>query len=153
MSPARASFLLFWAAASIATVPACSGSAAPGQDVSLTVATRDSVFGEGGAGGRDLSLLGLAFGPLHGAVSQPGAACFWLGDDPSRVIVWPHGFSAKSNPLRLLDAKGRLVARVGDQVKLSGGQVPAGNLKVAGCSSFTTLWDTGAVVGVSHTSR
>ncbi len=43
------------------------------------------------------------------------------------MIIWPHGYSwkAENNEIWILDDKGQKVLRVGDSVKLGGGEIPA----------------------------
>ncbi len=40
------------------------------------------------------------------------------------MIVWPHGYHAAANPLRVIDNNGQVVARVGDVITLNGGTAP-----------------------------
>ncbi len=59
-----------------------------------------------------------------------GQACFWVrpgGYDYARTaLVWPHGFSARDNPVRLIGPDGQVLARLGDLVTLGGGSSPPG---------------------------
>jgi hypothetical protein len=43
----------------------------------------------------------------------------------SYLLIWPHGFSLnkKDNPMQLYDDKGQAVARVGDTLKIGGGEM------------------------------
>ena len=82
------------------------------------------------------------------------AGCVWLlpeqqGEkdyDPVRVaVVWPAGFSARTNPLRLYDAKGRLVAREG-KLRLGGGYGSAAGFEELGrCRLGESVWITSSV--------
>jgi hypothetical protein len=55
-----------------------------------------------------------------------------------RRVIWPHGFSARQDGdgLALLDASGAVVARVGDHVRIGGGEsgaeswIACGNITV-----------------------
>jgi hypothetical protein len=63
---------------------------------------------------------------FSGKISADAAGCLRLsGDDPS-TVVWPVGFSVKSEAadLLILDKSGRLVGRVGGSFRLGGGHVP-----------------------------
>jgi hypothetical protein len=60
--------------------------------------------------------LGLAFVSL-----QSDGRCIWFPSFGERTIVlWPRGYTAKSGPLRVLDERGRTVARIGQKTKLVG---------------------------------
>jgi hypothetical protein len=60
--------------------------------------------------------LGLAFVSL-----QSDGRCIWFPSFGERTIVlWPRGYTAKSWPLRVLDERGRTVARIGQKTKLVG---------------------------------
>ena len=66
------------------------------------------------------------FALVLGATFVGAAGCLRLsGDDPS-TVVWPVGFSVKSDAadLAILDKSGRLVGRVGGSFRLGGGHVP-----------------------------
>ena len=78
------------------------------------------------------------------------SGCVWLlpeqqdrkSYDPVRVaVVWPAGFSARTNPLRLYDAEGQLVATEGDPLRLGGGFVPATGFEGLGrCQLGESVW-------------
>lgn len=53
-------------------------------------------------------------GPLRSRVTN-GHACFWfVGEDGSTIsILWPHGSTAATDPLRVLDADGEVLATSG----------------------------------------
>ena len=88
-------------------------------------------------------------------VGDEETGCVWLlpeqqdakDYDPVRVaVVWPAGFSARTNPLRLYDAKGRLVAREGEPLRLGGGLVPAAGFEGLGrCGLGESVWVTSDV--------
>jgi hypothetical protein len=46
------------------------------------------------------------------------------GGEPVRQVIWPHGFAGRvdGGRLALVDASGRVVAHVGDQVRIGGGE-------------------------------
>lgn len=55
----------------------------------------------------------------RGGVLRSDGRCFRIGGLP---IVWPHGYTARTDPLRVIDENGQVVARVGDRVRLGGGE-------------------------------
>jgi photosystem II stability/assembly factor-like uncharacterized protein len=59
-----------------------------------------------------------------------GQACFWVSpggyDYAKTALVWPHGFSARDNPVRLIGPDGQILARPGDLVTLGGGSPSPG---------------------------
>jgi hypothetical protein len=61
-----------------------------------------------------------------GGGTYPGGACFWFEKDGIRGmgLVWPHGFTARRDPLRLIGGDGQVVAKRGDHVELGGGSAP-----------------------------
>jgi hypothetical protein len=66
----------------------------------------------------------LAAGVL-GGVAAPEVACFWFeGEGRRTALVWPFGFSARFDPLRLLGGDGQVLATIGDEVELGGGVLP-----------------------------
>jgi hypothetical protein len=68
------------------------------------------------------SRLARLSGVLVGFTAQ-GLAWVWLqGRDGSLVpVAWPRGYHARFDPLELLDAQGRCVARGGEMVQVGGG--------------------------------
>lgn len=99
-----------------ALTSACGGTAAAGSPI--TIAT-----GSGGGAGSKLALLE---GVLGGSASA-GNACLWIAvGSLKRPVVWPHGWSARLDPLRLVDDHGHVVAAVGDRLSLGGGTAPDG---------------------------
>jgi hypothetical protein len=51
--------------------------------------------------------------------------CFYVTSGLSeRVIIWPYGYYAEANPLRVVDDHGHVFAKVGQKVSLGGGYVP-----------------------------
>ncbi|MDQ6879101.1 MAG: hypothetical protein M3082_15710 [Candidatus Dormibacteraeota bacterium] len=62
---------------------------------------------------------------LRGQTSADGSACFWFGSGDDRTALhWPPGYSARDNPLSVFDAKGHMIATVGERVTLDGGSAP-----------------------------
>jgi hypothetical protein len=75
------------------------------------------------------SLLAALGGRMTGRVAGKDA-CLWVdGSQPATVIVWPKGYSAIDNPLRVLDTRNRIVATKGDVldkiVTIGGGLGPS----------------------------
>lgn len=98
-----------------------------------------------------LGLLARNTGILQGQANSDGTACFWLGTGSNRaVIIWPHGFTARDNPLRLVNGEGREEVRVGEWITLGGGYLPEDQSSaVRGCSGSYRVWLTSSIVGVS----
>ena len=66
----------------------------------------------------------LALGRLGGEL-RAGAACLWLTQDSGRMaLLWPFGFSALADPLRIIGPDGQTLATVGDDIELGGGSPP-----------------------------
>lgn len=67
----------------------------------------------------------LGTGTLGGK-THAGMGCFWLASSSGSrtALVWPYGFTAQTDPLRLLGGDGQLVAAPGDRVELGGGSFP-----------------------------
>jgi len=64
----------------------------------------------------------VADGQIQGEVAN-GHACFWITtpDGATVSLVWPEGSTARDNPLRVEDDRGRIIAAVGDDPsRLSG---------------------------------
>jgi hypothetical protein len=74
----------------------------------------------------DAAPAGGTEGSLRVEIGDSGAACMWLETrDPSntnlaRSLRWPDGYALHSDPWRILDERGRIVARTGDIVHLGG---------------------------------
>ena len=69
--------------------------------------------------------LSSGTGLLGGQTNADGSACFWLGSGEDRAaLLWPPGYSAHGNPLSIFDAKGQMIATVGEVVTLDGGVAP-----------------------------
>jgi len=71
-----------------------------------------------------LGMDALATGTLGGA-RHGGGVCFWIEQGTTRMaLVWPYGFGALDDPLRLVGPDGQDLARPGDHVELGGGALP-----------------------------
>ena len=69
--------------------------------------------------------LSSGTGRLSGQTNADDSACFWLGSGEDRAaLLWPPGYSARGNPLSVFDAKGHLIATVGEVITLDGGAAP-----------------------------
>ncbi len=84
-------------------------------------------------------------GRLGGQVNADGTACFWLFSDGEdrNALEWPAGYSARDNPLRIIDRNGNLVGTVGEVVSLGGGLAPEDVIAtgISGCphTRFVTI--------------
>ena len=74
-----------------------------------------------------IELLAQLGGTLVGEVVDAAVRTSIAQPDGGRVVVvWPRGFVARLDPLEVLDLEGRVVARAGEPVALSGAyQAPA----------------------------
>lgn len=73
----------------------------------------------------EIGFLSSGTGVLGGQINADGSACLWLGRGEDRsALLWPSGYSARGNPLRIVDAKGHMIATVGELVTLNGGLAP-----------------------------
>jgi hypothetical protein len=72
----------------------------------------------------DASMTALARGRVQGSDSGAGT-CVWLESDTDPAaklpVVWPAGFYARLDPLRIYDGGGGIVAREGQVVEFGGG--------------------------------
>lgn len=101
------------------------------------------------SGGGDALLEGAT---LNG---DEALGCVWVeGADGARTaVVWPFGFQAFGNPLRIVGPDGQLVAQQGDVLAIGGGSAPAGfaippELDPCGTGE---LWSASEVVSVNGT--
>jgi hypothetical protein len=84
-------------------------------------------------------------GRLGGQINADGTACFWLFSDGEdrNALQWPTGFSARGNPLRIVDQNGNLIGTVGEVVSLGGGLAPEDVIAtgISGCprTRFVTI--------------
>jgi hypothetical protein len=65
-------------------------------------------------------------GVLDGGEVSSGHYCVWLrtGDGNADPLIWPAEFSARLDPLEILDGQGAVVATAGQQLVLTGGLTP-----------------------------
>ena len=114
---------------------ACASSNASGSKV-YTVATSNS----------SVHTLARIQGVLAGQSNADGTACFWLPEAGGErmALIWPHGYSARGNPLSVVDDNGHNLATVGRMVAL-GGNKDLAPQRVIGCSASQTVWYVGAV--------
>lgn len=67
-------------------------------------------------------MAALIVGTIRGTANSDQTACFRLAEDPHQLpMVWPAGYSASTDPLRVVDRLGKTVAVDGQHVKLAGG--------------------------------
>src|SRR5437879_13464426 len=85
-------------------------------------------------------------GRLEGQANHDGTACFWIATEQGRMyLIWPAGYSARTNPLRIIDDRGRVLALSGDYSQaagLGGGlgpDDPAGR-SIVGCPTAHLTW-------------
>jgi hypothetical protein len=65
-------------------------------------------------------------------------------------LIWPFGYYAMSDPLRVFDNDGRLVAREGDLIESGGGGGPREGPDVCGTSNVWIMNGGPTVVGSSE---
>jgi hypothetical protein len=74
-------------------------------------------------------LLARLTGVLKGAADSSGKYYVWVESAGIKThVVWPAGFTALLDPLEIVDADGKVVAREGDVIEVGGG---AGSAKHA----------------------
>jgi hypothetical protein len=121
-----------------------SSSASPSIARALAVATKPP-----GSIGSDA----LAVGVLDGQ-RRDDIACLWLTQDSGReALLWPFGFSALDDPLRIIGPDGQALAEVGDEVELGGGSPPLNSVRsgVMDRCSIGALFDVSVVARVNGT--
>jgi len=83
---------------------------------------------------------GAMSGRLVGGLSPGGelVECLWLEEPSGRRVdvFWPDGWDEGFHPLRLLDDRGHVVAREGDELAVSG---PTDGIGDSICSPGTTF--------------
>jgi hypothetical protein len=95
-----------------------------------------------------VSMLAL-HGPatLAGQANFDGTACLWFEDGRNRtVLIWPSGYTARGQPLAVIDQNGNPVAVVGRPYGFGGGfSIQGGNgpNPVLGCGNVTSAWAVG----------
>jgi hypothetical protein len=63
-----------------------------------------------------------------------GQVQIWLARDDGELVatMWPGEYRARLNPLVVVDEQGRVVARGGVHLHVSGGFLPSGDSRTAG---------------------
>ena len=88
-----------------------------------------------------IAMNALITGRLSGRTDpQHARACLWIAEGQDRaVLLWPSGYWAENNPLRILNQSGKVIGRVGDQVSLGGGfaEINSGNADLRACGEPT----------------
>ena len=97
----------------------------------------------GGAGMDALGVFTVRF--------DPELRCVYGEFGGERVgLIWPFGYSATSEPLRVFDQDGRQVAREGDQLSSGGGNVPRNGPEVCGTANVWVMNGRPEVTGPSE---
>jgi hypothetical protein len=66
--------------------------------------------------------LARSGGTLAGGPQPGGHYCVWLTDrGMTQPVIWPHGYTARLNPLEIMDPAGTVIAREGDTLIVGGG--------------------------------
>lgn len=88
-------------------------------------------------------------GVLTGGLVE-GRHCLWLerSDGQTTSVLWPYGFSGRTDPYRLVNADGHVVARAGDEMSLGGSGGDGGALTCA--EGATGLWGAAPVFRVER---
>ena len=93
-----------------------------------------------------VGMLAALGGRLEGQANHDGTACFWVASEQDRTyLIWPAGYSARANPLRIIDDRGRVLIRASDNSQaapLGGGlgpYDPAGR-SIVGCPTSHLTW-------------
>ena len=88
-----------------------------------------------------IAMKALLTGRLAGrADTQHRQACLWIADGAGRtVLLWPSGYVAENDPLRILNRSRKVVGTVGHQVSLGGGSavVSSGTAGLQACGPPT----------------
>ncbi len=74
---------------------------------------------------RRVMLLGIGAGGGKGKLVLDDQGCIRVNSDAGYLLLWPEDFSVRGtgNSVQILDGQERVVARIGDQVEMSGGAV------------------------------
>jgi hypothetical protein len=79
-------------------------------------------------------------GTMRGTVNSDRTACFRMAEEPNLPMVWPAGYSASTDPLRVVDRLGKTVAVDGQHVSLAGGTADLGTSQaILGCGNATQV--------------
>ncbi len=126
-----------------ATVPGASPPA--GTAAAATPAAGGSTPAEGvtlpSSGSTDAGPEALATGVLRGDGALGAQGCVWVempGSEERISVLWPKGYRARFDPLELLDGDGRVIARDGDLLELTGGA--ATQVGTGACRVSTVVW-------------
>ena len=77
-------------------------------------------------GAANAAMAALSGGTLTGGTLPGGQYCVWLADRGEVIpVIWPYGYSARLDPLEILDRHGTVLAREGDLLIVGGGQISA----------------------------
>jgi hypothetical protein len=89
-----------------------------------------------------MGALAQSGGRLVGTIVD-GAVCSWLEQVGGQLvlIMWPREFRARFDPLELLDAEGRVLARGGDEVTVAGGYLKPGDPRSLGHALAFSAWE------------
>ena len=76
------------------------------------------------------------------------APCLWLGNDGQRfVVIWPAGFTALDNPVRVVAPDGRVIGTIGDVIEGGGDARDRGPVPGCGVASSLALTEISSVNG------
>jgi hypothetical protein len=72
-------------------------------------------------------LLAGMTGILNGGpIGAKAEYCVWIESGGTRTpVIWPHGYTARLDPLEVINANGVVVARAGDMIRVAGGAFTA----------------------------
>jgi hypothetical protein len=91
-----------------------------------------------------IGMNALLTGKLMGrSEAGQGRACLWIGSGSDRaVLLWPSGYVAVDDPLRVLDRSKHVVGQVGAKVSLGGGGTPLSQMpaNVQACGDSTPMY-------------
>lgn len=73
-----------------------------------------------------IAMSALLTGRMAGrADTERKQACFWIAESSGRfILLWPPGYVAENDPLRVLNQSRRVVGQVGQEMSLGGGGAP-----------------------------
>ncbi len=98
----------------------CRGTEAPGQaePTSIALRTQEPVDSETPPGCPAALIEGeLVADPTTGVAIHDPAGLI-------RAVIWPHGYSGRpGTPIAVVDEDGNVIARVGDTVRIGGGEI------------------------------
>lgn len=117
----RTAVLPACALALVLLLAGCASSAsAPAGDASGPASDPASPHGSAAPSAAAEALVGV----LRGDAQLEGG-CVWLDTARGRIeVIWPDGYAATADPVRLTDPSGDVVARAGDEVRIEGSHAP-----------------------------